>query len=125
MVKMAQTLNAEDLLGVMRTFSLALNLVNAAEVHHRLLVIRQHEMQPNRKVGPLPMTEDSMRGTIDTLLESNTPQEIYNQLISQKVEIVLTAHPTEVNRRTQLRKCTYQVAQLLASHYLLILTIML
>ena len=106
LVKSAQNLSAEDALGVMRTFSLALNLVNAAEVHHRLRVIREHEMRPDRSVGPLPMTEDSMRGTIDALLESGlaTPDEIYNQLTQQKVEIVLTAHPTEVNRRTQLRK---------------------
>lgn len=105
-VGLAQNLSPKDALGVMRTFSLALNLVNAAEVHHRLRVIREFEMQPDRSVGPLPMTEDSMRGTIDALLESGlaTPDDIYNALLKQKVEIVLTAHPTEVNRRTQLRK---------------------
>lgn len=115
LVKSAQKLSPSDALGVMRTFSLALNLVNAAEVHHRLRVIREHEMQPDRSVGPLPMTEDSMRGTIDALLESGlaTPDEIYNQLTKQTVEIVLTAHPTEVNRRTNLKKYR-QITELLA-----------
>lgn len=32
------------------------------------------------------------------------PEEIFDALKSQTVEIVLTAHPTEVNRRTMLRK---------------------
>ena len=31
-------------------------------------------------------------------------QEIFDALLVQKVDIVLTAHPTEVNRRTLLRK---------------------
>ena len=31
-------------------------------------------------------------------------QEIFDALLLQKVDIVLTAHPTEVNRRTLLRK---------------------
>jgi phosphoenolpyruvate carboxylase len=31
-------------------------------------------------------------------------EEIYDALLLQKVDIVLTAHPTEVNRRTLLRK---------------------
>ena len=31
-------------------------------------------------------------------------EEVYEALLLQKVDIVLTAHPTEVNRRTLLRK---------------------
>jgi phosphoenolpyruvate carboxylase len=56
--------------------------------------------------GPLPNVEDSMRGTMLQLLKSNlaTEQEIYQQLVTQKVEIVLTAHPTEVQRKSLLRK---------------------
>lgn len=106
MIKMAEELSPDDALGVMRTFSLALNLVNAAENHHRLRTIRNYEVQAERNIGPLPNTEDSMRGTIDALIDGGlaTPDQIYDQLVKQEVEIVLTAHPTEVNRRTQLRK---------------------
>jgi phosphoenolpyruvate carboxylase len=38
-------------------------------------------------------------------LESgHSADEIYKALTSQQVELVLTAHPTEVNRRTILEK---------------------
>lgn len=36
--------------------------------------------------------------------QQSDKQEIYDALLLQKVDIVLTAHPTEVNRRTLLRK---------------------
>ena len=83
-----------------------LNLVNAAEVQHRHRAIQQHESRKDPAGGPLPLTEDSVRGTMEVLLESKqaTPEEIYNQLTTQKVEIVLTAHPTQVQRKALLRK---------------------
>lgn len=107
MIDLAQTLDAHDALGVMRTFSMALNLVNAAEVHHRLRLVESDDLEgDSERSGPLPMIEDSMAGTLATLLEDQTatPDEIFHTLLRQKVEIVLTAHPTEVNRRTHLRK---------------------
>ena len=108
MIAYAQDLTSEQALSVMRIFSIALNLVNSAEVAHRLRVTRDHEMKADRNahVGPLPMLEDSMRGTIENILETGmgTVDEIVTKLTSEKVEIVLTAHPTEVNRRTLLRK---------------------
>ncbi len=100
MKKLARDISPIDALGIMRVFSLALNLVNAAEVHHKLRVMKEHELNDlhNRdNVGPLPMVEDSVRGTIETILENNegSKDDIYDFLINQKVEIVLTAHPTE------------------------------
>lgn len=38
MIKCANDLSSEDALGVMKILTLALNLVNAAETHHRLRV---------------------------------------------------------------------------------------
>ena len=38
------------------------------------------------------------------LEEGHSPETIFDALTSQKVELVLTAHPTEVNRRTILEK---------------------
>jgi phosphoenolpyruvate carboxylase len=43
------------------------------------------------------------RLTSSTSSQANK-EEIYDALLLQKVDIVLTAHPTEVNRRTLLRK---------------------
>jgi phosphoenolpyruvate carboxylase len=136
MIARAATLTADQAVGVMRTFSIMLNLVNSAEVQHRTRVTRQHEMfvsgqqetNPNtttaasargsaRSVGPLPLTEDSMRGTMDALLQSGTatPDQIYQQLLTQKVEIVLTAHPTQVQRKSLLRKYR-KISETLAWH---------
>ena len=117
MVKEAKKLTASEALGVMRMFSLALNLVNAGEVHHRLRSIRDfsREGANAEESGPLPVIEDSCRGTFDILLASKaaTKEEIYQQLLTQKVEIVLTAHPTEVSRRSILRKYR-RVSEILA-----------
>ena len=109
MIKRAADLSPQQALGVMRTFSIMLNLVNAAEVQHRFRMTRQHdhrrEMEETFTEGPLPLTEDSIRGTMESLLESgHSKQEIYNQIASQSVEIVLTAHPTQVQRKSLLRK---------------------
>ena len=125
MIEMASIdhMSADQAVGVMRTFSIMLNLVNSAEVTHRTRIMQQHELfieQQQEKVdiaqskakstmGPLPLFEDSMRGTMDALLSSTNPQpvssqQIYDQLLRQKVEIVLTAHPTQVQRKSLLRK---------------------
>jgi phosphoenolpyruvate carboxylase len=136
MIDMASTITAEQAVGVMRTFSIMLNLVNSAEVTHRTRVTQQHELlllseQKQQQLqhgdtvqkmksntgdtrnfnnigsttGPLPLLDDSMRGTIDALVSSGvTSQQIYDQLLRQKVEIVLTAHPTQVQRKSLLRK---------------------
>ena len=44
-------------------------------------------------------------GALKSLLDQgHSPDEIFDALVGQKVELVLTAHPTEVNRRTILEK---------------------
>jgi Phosphoenolpyruvate carboxylase len=135
MIARAATLTADQAVGVMRVFSIMLNLLNSAEIQHRTRVTRQHEIyvseqqtnssSPNvastmgssMSVGPLPLTEDSMRGTMDALLQSGTatPDQIYQQLLTQKVEIVLTAHPTQVQRKSLLRKYR-KISETLAWH---------
>jgi phosphoenolpyruvate carboxylase len=43
---------------------------------------------------------------MEILLEEGYDKDrIFERLVRQKNEIVLTAHPTEVNRKTILRKC--------------------
>ena len=118
MIKRAESLEARDLLGVIRCINTALCLVNAAEVQHRLRRIKLHELETKpaqQQPGPLYSTEDSVKGSIHALLDSDqaSAEEIYNQLCTQSVEIVLTAHPTEVNRKSVLRKYR-KVSDLLA-----------
>jgi len=109
MKKLAFDVSPIDNLGVMKTFSIALNLVNAAEVNHRMRLVREAERDALHHVGPLPNVEDSVRGTMEILMETDNvdPDKIFEKLTTQKCEIVLTAHPTEVNRKTMLLKCKW------------------
>jgi phosphoenolpyruvate carboxylase len=107
MIEASRKLSATETIGITRAFTQTLNLINAAEVHHRIRRLRAADIKSNR-VTPLPMKEDSIAGTIDAIIASKPGEDakevIYQKLLKQKVEFVLTAHPTEVNRRTLLRK---------------------
>jgi len=115
MKKLAFDVSPIDNLGVMKTFSIALNLINAAEVNHRMRLVREAERDALHHVGPLPNVEDSVRGTMEILMETDNvdPDKIFEKLTTQKCEIVLTAHPTEVNRKTMLLKYR-KISELLA-----------
>lgn len=110
MVELAAEMSADTAVGVLRTFSIMLNLVNSAEVQHRRRVIESGMMSVDSTTttlsSPLPPTPDSMRGTLDILHSQQgiTPDQIIQQLRRQRVEIVLTAHPTQVQRKSLLRK---------------------
>lgn len=118
MKTLARDISPRDAKGVMKTFGIALNLVNAAEVHHRVRLVRTlaREASGVGVAGPLPNVEDGICGTMEILLNTANggknsnkggvdPEKIFQRLITQKCEIVLTAHPTEVNRKTLIRKC--------------------
>lgn len=119
MVELAEKLSGQEALGVIRCINAALCLVNSAEVQHRLRGTKTQELEispEDMKPGPLYSKEDSVKGSIYALLDNKeaTPEEIYEQLCTQNVEIVLTAHPTEVNRKSVLRK--YRIASELLAY---------
>ena len=118
MVSRAKDLTSKECLGMVRCIAAALSLLNSAEVQHRLRSIKFHERESgNMLPGPLYHTEDSVKGSIHVMLQQGeaTAQQIFDQLCQQRVELVLTAHPTEVNRKSvlrKLRKCTDLLAHL-------------
>lgn len=122
MVEEASKLTPAQAVGVTRTFSIMLNLVNAAEVHHRFRRLKESEKywsdKQNAVPGPLPFVEDSVRGTIEALLENGdaTPMQILDQLQKQRVEIVLTAHPTQVSTVDHCRDCSHPFLALEETH---------
>nr|AIT70056.1 phosphoenolpyruvate carboxylase [Scytosiphon lomentaria] len=99
-----RTLSAEEMVAVAKAFSHFFSLANAADNHHRVRRIRER-IQDSKSLG-VARREDSSLGTIEGLLERGvaTADQIINALCSQKAELVLTAHPTEINRRTLLVK---------------------
>lgn len=92
-----------------RAFSQFLNLANIAEQHHRVRRRRAYSMDPKATAQPASC-EASFRELIDAGV---TPDELHRAVGSLRIELVLTAHPTEVARRTLLQKFN-RIAGLLA-----------
>ncbi|KAF0898975.1 hypothetical protein E2562_012669 [Oryza meyeriana var. granulata] len=80
----------EDSLCLARAFSHHLNLMSIADTYHRV-----------RKAHNFSDLSKSCDDTFDKLIQSGVrPEELYDTVCKQEVEIVLTAHPTQINRRT-------------------------
>ncbi|OVA05058.1 Phosphoenolpyruvate carboxylase [Macleaya cordata] len=80
----------EEALTLARAFSHYLNLMGIAETHHRV-----------RKTRNMAILSKSCDDTFNQLIQSGvSPDELYETVCKQEVEIVLTAHPTQINRRT-------------------------
>ncbi|TVR00984.1 MAG: phosphoenolpyruvate carboxylase [Deltaproteobacteria bacterium] len=93
-------LAAEDAVTVARAFSHFLTLANIAEQHHRVRRRRQYRLDP--EASP---QRASFEETFSRLRDSGlSPERLHAAVCDQQVELVLTAHPTEVARRTLLQK---------------------
>jgi phosphoenolpyruvate carboxylase len=79
---------------VLRAFGLYFQLANIAEQHHRLRRLREHahESEPSRE-----SLDDAFRRLADV-----PEDELRRRAAGTRVELVLTAHPTEATRRTTL-----------------------
>jgi len=88
-------LDDSDLLPVARAFTQFLNLANIAEEHHRIRRLKQK----------VKLDEDETLRVFASLRDSgHASTEIVKTLSQMKIDLVLTAHPTEVNRRTLINK---------------------
>ncbi|WP_290704985.1 phosphoenolpyruvate carboxylase [Amphritea sp.] len=96
LLKTLSELEDDELLPVARAFTQFLNLSNVAEEHHRV----------RRRSGVLDVcTSDSFCGLVGRLQQQGvSKQQIAKTVSEMDVELVLTAHPTEVNRRTLIQK---------------------
>ena len=125
MVSFASSLTDQELFLVSRAFTHFLAICNAAEAHHRFRRVNQDLARGgggatvnDEKIRALRDSHDSCGRIFSDLLVAASgdgvdKQHIHKSICSQKVEFVLTAHPTEVNRRTLLDKKT-RVLKLLA-----------
>ena len=83
-----------------RAFSHFLNLANIAEQHHRVRRRRHYRLEPD-----LPPQRGSVRESFARLIAAGTsPEQLYDSVCGLEVELVLTAHPTEITRRALLQK---------------------
>ncbi|CAN1296283.1 Phosphoenolpyruvate carboxylase 4 [Linum perenne] len=83
-------LTLEEALTLARAISHFLNLMGIAETHHRV-----------RRLRSASHLARSCDDVFSQLLQSGVPpDQLYHTVCKQGVEIVLTAHPTQINRRT-------------------------
>nr|WP_174507112.1 phosphoenolpyruvate carboxylase [Acinetobacter sp. Marseille-Q1620] len=93
------SLEDNEILPLTRAFSHFLNFANIAEQYHVVRSRRQSEFDEN---APSP-------NVLEHLFQKFKKQDIsaetlYQQICELKIELVLTAHPTEVSRRTLIQK---------------------
>ena len=102
-------LPVSEALHISRAFAHFLTLANVAEQHHRVRRRRVYQQDPQA----VPQ-RGSCDETFARLLAAGvTPETLHETICRQQIECVLTAHPTEVIRRTLLRKHN-RIAALLA-----------
>ncbi|GAB2297086.1 Phosphoenolpyruvate carboxylase 4 [Dionaea muscipula] len=83
-------MDLEEGLTLARACSHYLNLMGIAETQHRV-----------RKQRSLSRLSKSCDDIFHQLVQGGvSPNDLYNAVCKQEVEIVLTAHPTQINRRT-------------------------
>jgi len=121
MVSFAEGLGDKEVGVVGRAFAHFLGVANAAEAHHRgrrlkIQLAMEQSSSSDASTDGLPSPigalhaskRDSTAGVLASLVHSSrtdvTRADILDTLSTQTVEIVLTAHPTQVNRRTLLEK---------------------
>ncbi|WP_017905008.1 phosphoenolpyruvate carboxylase [Pseudomonas asplenii] len=98
-------LGDDELLPVVRAFNQFLNLANIAEQYQ--LIHRRDESQP------APFESRALPELLARLqAEGHDPESLARQLARLDIELVLTAHPTEVTRRTLIQKYDAIAAQL-------------
>lgn len=106
MAEEVKSYGPNKLIGVARAFTHFLALSNSAENHHRVRRIREDLLMSATK-SPLPIeSHESCCGSVIQLRDAMkiSKEDILKAISLQSVEIVLTAHPTEVNRRSIIQK---------------------
>ena len=95
---------------IVKAFSTYFGLVNLAEEHHRIQILRgRREKAFDTNVA----MDESIGSAIETLLrEQFTTKEIQRRLSETRVTPVFTAHPTEAKRLTTRRILSYLSQQL-------------
>ncbi len=95
-----EALSTEEARVVAAAFAMYFDLINLAEEHHRLHILRERQAQ----AYPNP-TDESIGDAIARMKAAGVTRQALAELLSRlDIELVLTAHPTEAKRRTILSK---------------------
>jgi phosphoenolpyruvate carboxylase len=100
----------EAALPIARSFAHFLNLANIAEQYHRVRRRRAYQRDPRSRPQP-----GSIEEALPRLLSSGVPADALRQAVSAlRIELVMTAHPTEIMRRSLQHKYS-RIAEALAA----------
>nr|UZC49310.1 PEPC1 [Salsola ferganica] len=103
--KLLTSLDAGDSIVVTKAFSHMLNLSNLAEevqIAYRRKIKKKGDLADESSAATESDFEETLRRLITDMKKS--PQEIFETLKNQTVDLVLTAHPTQSVRRSLLQK---------------------
>ncbi|MGB5547984.1 MAG: phosphoenolpyruvate carboxylase, partial [Polyangiales bacterium] len=89
---------------VVRAFSLFLTLANIAEQRHKVRERRTAQMRAARGVVVEPRLDSCSDAIAKMIAAGIDPARVHEAASTQYVEFVLTAHPTQVVRRTLLQR---------------------
>ncbi|WP_445116937.1 phosphoenolpyruvate carboxylase [Acinetobacter sp. WZC-1] len=93
------SLEDHEILPLTRAFSQFLNFSNIAEQYHVVRSRRQSEFKEN---SPSPNVLEHLFERFHC--QNISADTLYRQLCDLNIELVLTAHPTEISRRTLIQK---------------------
>ena len=106
--KLLKSLSGDQTVSVVRAFTYFSHLANLAEDRHHIRRRAVHERAGNVRAGSIEMSLKRLQG------QGITPQAISEMLSHSFVSPVLTAHPTEVQRKSIL-DAERAIAQLLTA----------
>ena len=100
LIDIIHSLPDDELVPVARAFCHFLNYANIAEQRHQVNSILEYECDKNA-----PPLSGTLSELLPRLIESGASKDdIYKTVTTMRAELVLTAHPTEITRRTLRRK---------------------
>ena len=105
-----RTMPVESALPIARSFAQFLNLANVAEQYHRVRRRRAYQRDPRARPQPASVEE-----ALPRLLSSGIAADtLHRAVCNLGIELVMTAHPTEIMRRSLQHKYT-RIADALAT----------
>jgi phosphoenolpyruvate carboxylase len=93
-------LKVEEAHPILKAFTTYFHLVNVAEEHHRVRVLRTRE----KVTGTAPLADSIAEAILTLRTQGITAEAVQNLLGQLSIELVFTAHPTESKRRAVLEK---------------------
>lgn len=101
-ISVIKSLDNKEMMLVTKAFNQFMNLANIAEQYHRVRRRRSYR----RLSEPHPQ-KGSLEELVPRLLQAGkSKKEIYEHIVNTNIDFVLTAHPTETQRRTMIQKYT-------------------